>query len=204
MPFCPCHRCVEKVLIPTGTMSLCNTQGCSAEISACFRKGTILSWGTGLLKFFLGTTEVSTLGGKHCHPDSLSCHPAAACPAPSMSQHRVSCRGKIRGITPVINSLFICQFNVNLGQLPVELGQEQDEAIGVGRAAWLSCSELKYSWYYSLSLESRMTQQNILNWFLDLCIYSGIVHTLLKKPRKTQQTVSKHKLSHQILEGYWW
>lgn len=25
-----------------------------------------------------------------------------------------------------------------------------------------------------------------------------------KNPRKTQQTVSKHKLSHHILEGYWW
>lgn len=113
------------------------------------------------------------------------CHPAAPCAAPSMSQHKhwVSCMRKIRGIIPVINSLFICQFNVNLGQFPVGLGQEQDEATGDGRAAWLSYSELKCSQYYSLSLESRMTQKNVSNWFLDLCISVALcTHYPKKKP----------------------
>lgn len=90
---------------------------------------------------------------------------------------------KIRGIIPVTNSLSICQFNIKLGQLPVGLGQEQDEATGAGRAAWLSYSELKCSWCYSLSLKSKMTQQNTLNWFLDLCIVVLCTH-YPKYPRK--------------------
>lgn len=98
--------------------------------------------------------------------------------------HWVGRMRKIRGIIPVTNSLFICQFNVNLGQLSVGLGQEQDEATGACRAAWLSYSDLKRSQYYSLSLESRVTQQNILNWFLGLCMCSGIMHTLPKKHQK--------------------
>lgn len=189
MPFCCCHRSVEKVLTPVGARSLCNTQGCSAEKSACFRKGHTLQLRNCPLKILLehhrSTGSVTPWRQTLPSTFSLSFPPAAPCAGPSMSQnkHWICCMRKIRGIIPVTNSLSICQFNVKLGQLPVGLGQEQDEATGAGRAAWLSYSELKCSWCYSLSLKSRMTQQNTLNWFLDLCIVVLCTH-YPKYPRK--------------------
>lgn len=200
MPFNHCHRSVEKALTSAGAMHLCNTEVCSAEKSACFRKGSTLQLRNCPLQILLEhhRSTGSVNPWRQTLPARFS--PLLSCSSMSQHKHWVGRMRKIRGIIPVINSLFICQFNVNLGQLSVGLGQEQDEATGACRAAWLSYSELKRSQYYSLSLESRVTQQNILNWFLGLCMCSGIMHTLPKKHQKKEQTVSKHILCHQILE----